>query len=114
MQLRHIGSLVLAATFTLTMSSAVAIAQDGAKQDMKAAGHETKDAAIDTGHGVKTGTTKAYHKTKHVSKKAYHKTAHGTETAAHDTADVSKKTYHGTVKGTEKLGDKVAGKPTPQ
>jgi Ni/Co efflux regulator RcnB len=46
----------------------------GAKQDMKNAGHETKDAAKDTGRGVDQGTKKAYHKTKHATKKAWHKT----------------------------------------
>jgi hypothetical protein len=46
----------------------------GAKQDMKDAGHESKDAVRDAGHSVKQGTKKAYHKTKHVTKKAWHKT----------------------------------------
>ncbi len=46
----------------------------GAKQDMKNAGHETKNAAQDAGRGVKQGTKKAYHKTKRGTKKAWHKT----------------------------------------
>jgi len=53
----------------------------GAKQDMKNAGHETKDAAKDAGHGVKQGTKKAYHKTKHTTKKAWHKTEDTTKGA---------------------------------
>lgn len=85
----QMGSLVIAAALNLGMT---ALAQDGTKQDMKSAGHETKNATVDAGHGVATGTKKAYHKTKHVTKKA----------------------YHGTVHGTEKLGDKIAGKPAPQ
>jgi Ni/Co efflux regulator RcnB len=48
--------------------------QDGAKQDMKDAGHETKNAAKDAGHGVKQGTKKGYNKTKRGTKKAWHKT----------------------------------------
>jgi Ni/Co efflux regulator RcnB len=48
--------------------------QDSPKQDMKDAGHETKNAAKDAGHGVKTGTKKAYHSTKRGTKKAWHKT----------------------------------------
>ncbi len=52
-----------------------------AKQDMKDAGHETKDAAQDAGHSVKKGTKKAYHKTKRGTKKAYHKTKNTTEGA---------------------------------
>jgi hypothetical protein len=50
----------------------------GAKQDMKDAGHESKDAVKDAGHGVKQGTKKAYHKTKHGTKKAWHKTKNTT------------------------------------
>jgi hypothetical protein len=46
----------------------------GAKQDMRDAGHETKNAARDAGHGIKQGTKKAYHKTKHGTQKAWHKT----------------------------------------
>jgi hypothetical protein len=53
----------------------------GAKQDMKDAGHETKDAVKDAGQGVKQGTKKAYHKTKHATKKAWHKTKDTTEGA---------------------------------
>lgn len=61
---------------------ALAAAQDsGAKQDMKNAGHDTKNAARSAGHGVKQGTKKAYHKTKHATKKAYHKTANTTKGA---------------------------------
>lgn len=72
------GTAVLATTLALGCSAfaATPYLQDGTKQDMKSAGHETKDAAADAGHGVKTGTKKAYHKTKHGVKKAYHKTAH--------------------------------------
>jgi hypothetical protein len=69
------GTVALAAALCLGTSSFAATPyQDGTKQDMKSAGHETKDAAVDTGHGIKTGTKKAYHKTKHGVKKAYHKT----------------------------------------
>ena len=74
-----------------------------AGQDMRNAGHATKDAAKDTAHGVKRGSETAYHKTAHGTTKAYHKTAHGT-----------KKAYHATAHGVEKTGDKVAGKPAPQ
>ena len=70
------GALALAAVLSLGTSAFAATPyQDGTKQDMKSAGHETKDAAVDTGHGIKTGTKKVFHKTKHGVKKAYHKTA---------------------------------------
>jgi hypothetical protein len=61
----------------LMCGSAFAMSQQtdsGAKQDMKAAGHETKAAAKDAAHGTKQGTKKVYHKTKQGTKKAYHKT----------------------------------------
>jgi hypothetical protein len=55
--------------------------QDSAKQDMKDAGHDTKNAAKDAGHGVKKGTKKGYNKTKHGTKKAWHKTKSTTKGA---------------------------------
>ena len=57
--------------------------QDGAKQDMKNAGHDTKDAAKDAAHGTKQGTKKAYNATKHGTKKAWNKTKNTTKGAAH-------------------------------
>lgn len=71
------GSFALAIALAWGPSASTLLAQtDGsAKQDMKSAGHETKNAAIDTGHGIKKGTKKAFHKTKHGVKKAYHNTA---------------------------------------
>jgi hypothetical protein len=55
---------------------------NGAKQDMKNAGHESKNAAKDAGHGAKQGTKKAYHSTKRDTKKAWHKTKDTTKGAA--------------------------------
>ena len=77
MQSRKAGIVLLGAVLAFGMSSALAFSQDGAKQDMKNAGTETKDAAKDTGHGIFKGTQKAYHKTKRGTKKAYHKTKRG-------------------------------------
>ncbi len=75
MNLRKLGGFALAAALSASLSVGVASAQNcsGAKQDMKAAGHETKNAAVDAGHGIKQGTKKAYHKTKRGTKKAAHK-----------------------------------------
>jgi hypothetical protein len=53
----------------------------GPKQDMKDAGHETKDAAKDVGHATKKGTKKAYHATKNGTKKVWHKTKNTTKGA---------------------------------
>jgi hypothetical protein len=64
---------------------------NGAKKDMKDAGHETKDAAKDAGHGVEQGTKKAYHKTKHGTKKAWHKTKDTTEGAANGAKEGAKR-----------------------
>src|ERR1700679_800105 len=136
MQLRKLGSIVLASSLAISMSAGISFAQDGAKQDMKSAGTDTKDAAKDAGHGVDTGTKKAYHKTAsgtrtathkttRTTKRVYHKTAEGTKTAGrdigHGTKVAAKDTAHGTkvvakdtAHGTEKVGDKIAGKPTPQ
>jgi len=81
MHIRKAGTFFLMTVLVFGMSSAFAPAQDGAKQDMKNAGTETKNAAKDTGHGISKGTKKAYHKTKRGTKKAYHKTARGTKHA---------------------------------
>ncbi len=135
-QNRKPGSIVLTSVFAAFLSTSLALAQDGAKQDMKAAGTETKNAAKDTGHAVSTGTSKAYNKTASGTKTAadktaagtstaYHKSVNGTKTAADKTADgtkaVGKDIGHGTkvaakdtAHGTAKVGDKVAGKPAPQ
>ena len=68
------------------------LAQDGFKQDMKHAGHETKAAAHDTGEGVEAGTEKTGHKIKHGSKRAWHSTKRGTRRAGHK---VSHETHEG-------------------
>ena len=62
----------------------------GAKQDMKDAGHESKDAAKDGGHGVKQGTKKVFDKTKHGTKKAWHKTKDTTTGAVHGAKEGAK------------------------
>jgi hypothetical protein len=125
MQIRKLRATVLASALTIFLSTSYALSQDGAKQDMKAAGTDTKNAAKDTGHAVSTGTKKNYNKTATGTKTVYHKTATGTKVAADKTADgtktVGKDVGHGTkvaakdtAHGTEKVGDKIAGKPTPQ
>ena len=68
-----------------------ALSQDsGAKQDMKDAGHETKEAAKDAGHSVKQGTKKAYHSTKRGTKKAWHKTKDTTKGAVNGAKEGAK------------------------
>ena len=94
---KTIRSLALGTIFALGVSG-LALAQpqsdSGAKQDMRNAGHETSNAAKDTGRGVKKGTEKGYHATKRVTKKAAHKTAHATRKGYHKTAHETKKRGH--------------------
>lgn len=61
------------ATVLLLTGSVLMSAQVG--QDMKDAGHDTKDAATTATHKTATGTKKAYHKSTHATKKGVHKTA---------------------------------------
>ena len=106
-----------------------AIAQDTkpdtAKQDMKDAGSDTKNAVKKTGHGIATGTKKAASATKNGTEKAYDKTKDGTKTAASKTKEGTVKAYdktkagtkkvvHGAAKGTAKTADKVEDKTAPK
>jgi len=112
MQIRKTGTLLLAGVLTLGMTSTFALSQDGAKQDMKHASTETKDAAKDTCHGISTGTKKVYHKTSKGTEKAYDKTSEGTEKAYDKTKHGTKKAYHKTARGTKHVVHKVEGHPS--
>ena len=96
---------ILALLVLLGLSIALAKAsrpQDepqGAKQDMKDAGHETKKAAKKTGSAVEKGTKKVGHKSEGAAKKTGSAVEKGTKKAGHEVK-----------KGTEK----VAGKTEPQ
>jgi hypothetical protein len=73
--------------FTVAITGVMALglsafAQDSAKQDMKDAGHETKNAAKDVGHGTVTATKKTGKAIKHGTKKVVHGAASGTEKGA--------------------------------
>ncbi len=72
-------------TFALMAGSALMLPAQTAKQDMKNAGHETKEAAVDTGHATKKVAKKGAHKTKVAARK--------------------------TKNATENLGDRIADKP---
>jgi hypothetical protein len=61
--------------------------QDSPKQDMKDAGHETKNAAKDAGRGTKNAAKKSGHAVKRTTKKAAHKTASKTEQGAQKVKD---------------------------
>lgn len=99
-------ALVFAAT--LGWSQPPAPSQDNSvTHDMKAAGHDTKVAAKDTGHAVKKDTLKATHATEKASDKAAHATAKDTKKVAHATDKDTKKAAHATAKGTKKAWDKT-------
>lgn len=56
--------------------------QNSAGQDMKNAGHETKNAAKDVGHGTATAAKKTGSATKNTTKKVVHKGAQKTDEGA--------------------------------
>jgi hypothetical protein len=95
----RIGCALLTTALCIGMAAPAALAQT-AGQDMKDAGHETKNATKDVGHGVAKGTKKGWHKTKAGTEKAYHKTAQGTKHVVHGTA-------HATEHGASKVEDKT-------
>jgi len=72
---------------SLVLLLGVSFAQDSAKQDMKDAGHETKNAAKDVGHATKKTVKKTGHTVKKGTKKATHKAAHKTEEGAQKVED---------------------------
>jgi hypothetical protein len=125
MPISKLKTIALVFVFMLFITTGFAITQDGAKQDIKAAGADTKNAAKNTGHAVSTGTKKTYDKTASGTKTAYDKTANGTKTATDKTVNgtktVGKDVGHGTkvaaqdtANGTKKVGGKITGKPNPQ
>jgi len=91
---KWIGKL-LAPALAISLGSVVVSAQT-AKQDMKDAGHETKEAAKDTAHA-----------TKRTTKTAVRKTKNGAKTVGHETKEGVKETG----RRTENAGDALAGKP---
>lgn len=62
-----------------------------AKQDLKTAGHDTKDAAKSTGKGVAKGTKSAYHATKKGTTTAAKKVGSTTKGAVTGAKDGAKK-----------------------
>lgn len=67
----------------------VAVAQDTAKQDMKDAGHATKEAGKDVGHGTAKGAKAVGHGTKEGAKDV----GHGAKDVGHATKSTTKKVF---------------------
>ncbi|HEV2647358.1 MAG TPA: hypothetical protein VGU46_13430 [Acidobacteriaceae bacterium] len=95
MKIQTITKFMFTAGLAMGLGAGVAFAQT-AGQDMKDAGHATKDAAVDTGHATKKVAKKTAHGTKHVAKKTGHATKHAAVATGHRT---------------ENVGDAIAGKP---
>ena len=95
MNLQTFRRTILGAGLSALLTVGAAHAQT-AGQDMHAAGHDTKNAAVNTGHATKKG---------------YHKTVRGTKTGYHKSVNATKEGYHKTGNGISKLGDKMSGHP---
>ena len=86
--MRGIAQRVFLSVLLLAGTSAFSFSQDSSpKQDMKNAGHETKDAAKDAGHATKSGTKKTGHAIKRGTKRAAHKSARKTREGAEKVED---------------------------
>ena len=85
MKRKMFGSVLLASAMVLGTGSFASAQTAG--QDMKHAGHETKEAAKDTGRGIKHGTQTGYRKTKRGTKKVVHKSARATRRGAEKVED---------------------------
>jgi hypothetical protein len=72
-------SYAAGAVLAVTLMAGQAFAQDGAKQDMKDAGHSTANATKSAGSGIKKGTVKGAEATKHGTAVGATKTARGTK-----------------------------------
>ena len=136
MQIRKSAAIVLASVLTISISCRLRFAQDGAKQDMKAAGTDTKNAAKDAGTASPPGprrlTTRPPREQRPLRIKPpavprRHTTRRPTarrppaDKTCKEPRQLGKDVGHGTkvaaqdtAHGTEKVGDKIAGKPNPQ
>jgi hypothetical protein len=94
-QIEAMTKFMFTAGLAMGLGAGVASAQT-AGQDMKDAGHSTKNAAVDTGHATKRVAKKTVHGTKHVATKTGHATKHAAVATGHRT---------------ENVGDAMAGKP---
>jgi hypothetical protein len=95
MKIETMKNILLTAGLAIGMGAGAAYAQT-AGQDMHDAGHDTKNAAVNTGHATK---------------RVARKTGHGTKVAARKTAHGTKKAAVATGHRTENVGDAIAGKP---
>lgn len=80
--MKNIAILLAAGVMGMGLTVGTAIAQESAGQDMKDAGHATKQAGKDVGHGTATAAKKTGDATKTTTKKVVHKGAQKTDEGA--------------------------------
>ena len=101
--MKKVAILMGAGVLSFGLMVGTAVAQDSASQDMKDAGHETKNGAKEVGHGTATAAKGV---------------AHGTTTAAKKTGSATKNTtkkiVHSGAKKTDEGATKVENKTEPQ
>jgi hypothetical protein len=84
---------VLTCWTALGWSESSTVQENRAKQDMRDAGHETKNAAKDVGHDTKQGTKKVYRLTKRGTRKTWHKTRNTTKGAVNEAKEGAKQPF---------------------
>jgi hypothetical protein len=84
---RYLLNILLSAAAASLAFAGVPQDAQSPKQDVKDAGHATKNAAKDTGRATKNSAARAGHATKRTSKRAAHKTARKTRQGAQNVED---------------------------
>jgi hypothetical protein len=84
---KHVPVLLLSIAMATGAMALTQEDQQSPKQDMKDAGHATKDAAKDAGHATQKTAKKVGHKTKKTTKKVVNKGAQKTEEGAQKVED---------------------------
>src|SRR6202051_391370 len=87
---KYAPALFLSVALATTAWATTPQDEQSPKQDMKDAGHATKNAAKDSGRATKKTAKKTGHAVKHTTKRAAHKTADQTQEGAQKVKD---KTY---------------------
>jgi hypothetical protein len=106
--MKKVAITLAAGVLSLGLSAGIARAQDSTKpdttkQDMNAAGQETKSGAKDVGHGTATA-----------AKGVAHGTATGAKKVGSTTKNTTKKVLHTGAKKTDEGATKVENKTAPQ
>ncbi|HXJ92785.1 MAG TPA: hypothetical protein VMT20_07865 [Terriglobia bacterium] len=108
---RTLAVLVLlgVASIALAKTSRPQDEPQGAKQDMKDAGHDTEKAAKKTGNAVEKSSKKAAYASEGAAKKTGSTVEKSSKKAAHESKDAAKKTGNAVEKGTKTAGHASEG-----